>query len=82
MVAVPAFAQAVEVLRPPDHALLVEVGLGRAERMSGRWLYGDRVFFDERMKPLPLANGCRRVRVTSLATGRTFRPVAIFSLAL
>jgi hypothetical protein len=79
VLAVPAFARTVEVLRPPEHELLVDVGLGRA---GDRWLYGDRVFLDERMTPLPLANGCRRVRITSLATGRSFRPVVLFSLAL
>ena len=79
---VPAFARTVEILRPPDHELLVDVGLGRARGTAARWIYGDRVFFDERMKPLPIANGCRRVRVTSLATGRNFQPVAVFTLAL
>lgn len=79
---VPAFAREVEILRPAGHELLVDVGLGRARGAAGRWVYGDRVFFDERMRPLPLANGCRRVRVTSLATGRIVRPVALFTLAL
>ena len=78
VVPVPEFARAVEVLRPPDHELLVEAGLGRA---GERWLYGDRVFFDERMTPLPLANGFRRLRLTSLSTGRSFRPVVLFHLA-
>lgn len=76
---VPEFARTVEILRPPDHPMIVDVGLGRA---GSRWLYGDHVFFDERMTPLPIANGFRRVRVTSLATGRNFQPVALFTLAL
>lgn len=75
---VPDFATSVEVLRPPSTELLVEVALGRS---GPRWLYGDRVFFDERMRPLPLANGCRRVRITSLTTGVRFSPVVLFTLA-
>lgn len=76
---IPEFARTVEILRPPDHPMIVDLGLGRA---GSRWLYGDHVFFDERMRPLPIANGFRRVRVTSLATGRHFQPVALFTLAL
>ena len=79
IIAVPEFARAVEVLRPPDTELLVELSRGRA---GSRWLYGDRVYWDERMRPLPIANGCRRVRVTSLATGVTWAPVVLFTLSL
>lgn len=76
---VPEFARSFEVLRPHEHELLVEVGLGRA---GERWLYGERLLFDLRMRPMPLANGCRRVRLTSYSTRRTFRPVVLFHLAL
>lgn len=76
---VPDFARTVEILRPHDHELLVECGLGR---LGSRWLYGDHVFYDERMKPLPIANGFRRVRITSLASGRVFQPVVLFTLSL
>jgi len=79
---VPAFARSVEILRPPDFELRVDVALGRAGGIVGRWLYGDRVRPDQRMRPLPLANGCRRLRVTSLAPGRRLNPVALFHLAL
>jgi len=79
---VPAFARSVEILRPPDSELRVDVALGRAGGVVGRWLYGQRVLPDQRMAPLPLANGCRRLRVTSLAPGRRLNPVALFHLAL
>ena len=75
---VPAYASAVEVLAL-DQALRIEVGLGRA---GDRWRYGEEVARAARMpRPLPIANGCARVRVTNLGPG-TAAPVAIFSLAL
>lgn len=74
---VPAYASAVEVLRPEDREVLVEVSLGRA---GDRWLYSDRVHAGQRMAPLPLANGCRRVRLTNVG-GALFVPVLLFSLA-
>ena len=75
---VPAYASAVEVLAL-DQALRVEVGLGRA---GDRWRYGEQVARSARMpRPLPIANGCARVRVKNLGPG-TAAPVAIFSLAL
>ena len=67
LVAVPPFSRSVEVLRPADHELVVEVALGRTDTAS-RWIYGDHVPFDRRMAPLPLANGCRLIRVTSVSS--------------
>lgn len=75
---VPPFARAVEVLRPAERGLLVEIARGRA---GDRWLYGDRLVAGQRMRPLPIANGCRRVRLTNLSTDG-LSPVVLFSLAL
>lgn len=74
---VPAFASAVEVLSAS--AIRVEVGLGRA---GERWLYAEDVErFARTPRPLPLANGCGRLRVTNRGPG-TASPVAVFLLAL
>ena len=75
--AVPEYASTIEVYRPEDQELLVELGLGRA---GDRWLYSDRVARGARMTPLSIANGFRRVRLTNLSTD-AFRPVVLFTLA-
>lgn len=75
---VPMFVASVEVLAL-DHALRVEVGRGRA---GDRWLYAEELDRGRRMpRPLPIANGCARMRVTNHGPG-TAAPIAIFTLAL
>lgn len=75
---VPAFAASLDVLAL-DHALRVEVGRGRA---GVRWLYGESIERGRRMpRPLPIANGCARARVTNRGPGVAV-PIAIFTLAL
>lgn len=74
---VPPFASGLEVFAL-DAALRVDVGLGRA---GERWLYAHELAPNARMpSPLPLANGCARVRVTNRSTGPV-SPLAIFHLA-
>lgn len=75
---IPAFVASLDVLAL-DHALRVEVGRGRA---GDRWLYAEELERGRRMpRPLPIANGCARARVTNRGPG-VAAPVALFTLAL
>ncbi|MBZ0118361.1 MAG: hypothetical protein K8H88_15265 [Sandaracinaceae bacterium] len=75
---VPPFASGLEVFAL-DAALRVDVGFGRA---GERWLYAEELDPNRRMpSPLPLANGCSRVRVTNRGPGAAI-PLAVFTLAL
>lgn len=78
IVQVPPFATHIEVLGALDTEKTVELGRGR---VGTSWSYGQRLAAGERMAPLPITNGCARVRITN-PSRTVLNPIALFTLAL